>query len=315
MRRFGLSKRIVPLLSSLLLAVAFSQGASAADKTITMGKYPTLKIGFTSAHFLKFLPLSLDNAKKYIDYAAEQKLAFIELRDPIASLSLKEAETLAAYATKKKLELIYAVNVGLMDPNFWEVYSRAIANAKAFGGGLIARSAANGVEFDPADKKYWTADEFAKMVQLGNKAGNLARSSGLRFFVENGREGLKGDGTTTFGFADLFGDKGFNRNVGWQLDTANFFCVSRVPADPQAVKEFLDKNAAKIGYMHLKTSVKGVCQPALGDHELSFDAYFAASAKAGMPYIAIELDATNVKTLDELKDKFGQSLKYLTKTY
>jgi sugar phosphate isomerase/epimerase len=315
MRRSGLCQRVVPLFASLLLAVSFSQGASAASKTVTMAKYPTLKIGFTSAHFLKFLPISLENVKKYIDYAAEQKLGFVEVRDPIATLSLKEAEEIAAYAKSKKLELIYAVNPGLTDPNFWEVYSRAIGNAKAFGGPLIARSAANGVELDPADKKYWTADEFAKIIQIGNQAGNMARTFGLRFFVENGREGLQGDGSTTFGFADLFGDKGFNKNVGWQLDTANFFCVSRVPADPQAVKAFLDKNAAKIGYLHLKTSVKGVCQPALGDHELSFDAYFSAVAKVKMPYLAIELDATNVKTLDELKDKFGQSLKYLTKTY
>jgi sugar phosphate isomerase/epimerase len=310
-----ISKRIVPLLASLALAFMSSQGASAADKALTLSKYPNLKVGFTSAHFIKFLPVNFENAKKYIDYAKEKKLGFIELRDPIASLTLKESEALAAYAAKSKMELIYAVNVGLLDANFAEVFSRAIANSKAFGGPLIARSAANGVEFDPDAKKYWTAEEFAKMVQAGNQAGNTAKSFGLRFFVENGREGLKGDGVTTFGFADLFGDKGFNKNVGWQIDTANFFCVSRDPADPKAVQDFLEKNATKIGYMHLKTSTNHVCQPALGDHELSFNVIFAASAKANMPYLAIELDASTIKTLDELKAKFDASLAYLSKNY
>ncbi len=66
MRRSSLSRRVIPLLSSLLLAFALSHGASAADKALTMGKYPTLKIGFTSAHFLKFYPVSLGNVKTLI---------------------------------------------------------------------------------------------------------------------------------------------------------------------------------------------------------------------------------------------------------
>ena len=310
-----LSRRIVPLVSSALLALAFSHGAIAADKPLSMAKYPTLKIGFTSAHFLKFLPVSLENVKTLIDYAKQQKLSFVEVRDPVATLSLKEAQAIAAYAAKKNIELIYAVNVGLMDPNFQEVYSRAIANAKAFGGSAVVRAAANGKEFDPDTKKWWTAEEFATLVKIGNQAADQAKAFGLQFIVENGREGLQGDGQTTFGFADLFGDKGFNRNVGWQLDTANFFCVSREPADPQAVKAFFIKNAAKVGYMHLKTSVQHVCQQALSDHELPFDAFFGPSAKVNMPYIAIELDAGKIGTLDELKGKFGQSLKYLVKNY
>ena len=313
---FGVSLAKKNLVSAALALVFFSaNGACAADKPVSMSKYPTLKIGFTSAHFLKYLPVSLDNVKKLIDYAAQQHLSFVEVRDPVAQLSLKDCQAIAAYAAKKKMELIYAVNVGLLDANFSEVYSRAIANAKAFGGAGIVRVAANGKEFDPDGKKWWTAEEFAALVKSANQAADTAKSFGLQMIVENGREGLQGDGKTTFGFADLFGENGFNSNVGWQLDTANFFCVSREPADPQALKAFFYKNVKKVGYMHLKSSVQHVCQPVLVDHELSFNDFFSGSATANMPYLAIELDAGKMTSLDEVKDSFKKSVGYLTKNY
>ena len=39
-----------------------------------------------------------------IDYAAQQHLSFVEVRDPVAQLSLKDCQAIAAYAAKKKMD-------------------------------------------------------------------------------------------------------------------------------------------------------------------------------------------------------------------
>lgn len=299
------------LVLSLLLSflVVSSVPAFAAEGKIVLKQYPELKIGFTTAQFLKFLPTTAPNVKQLIDFAAAQGFAFVEVRDPSAKLSLADCKELAAYAGSKKIELIYAINTGLMDPAFAENFSRAIANAGAFNGPRVVRAAAFGPEFNQADKKYWTADEYALLVEKGNNAANMAKSFGLTFLFENALEGLKGDGVNTFGFSDLV--RGVNSNVGLQLDTANFFGVSRVYTEPQDAKAFFVANVGRTKYVHLKTSINKKTQPVIGDNELPFEEFFRPSVDAGMLYYAIELDPGSIKTLDQMFDNHKKSVEYL----
>jgi sugar phosphate isomerase/epimerase len=256
-----------------------------------MKKYPGLKIGFTTANFMKFLPPTLENVKQLIDFASKNEFSFIEIRDPNARLSLRECRELAAYATRKKVEIVYAMGVGLLDDNYWEIFSRGVANANVLPGPKVVRTALGGQEFsnDP-DKATWTGDEFAKLVKRADKAGNMATMFGLRFLVENGREALKGDGRDAFGLEEFFGPHGVNANVGLQMDVANFFCVSRAPARPEDVKAFVERNVSKVVYVHLKSSKDHKPQQVLDGNELPFEVFFSELQKAGKSYVAIELD-------------------------
>ena len=304
---------------ALVFAVmfAFVLNAFAADKNIKLSKFPTLKIGFTSQNFSKWLPPSVDNLKTIIDFASKKGFAFIELRDPKAGLSLSDVQEIGKYAKKKKIEVIYAMGIGGMDDKYFETFEHGLANAKALsalGGPKFVRTGANGAEMDADPKKqFWTAEEFPKLVKSLNKAGDTAKASGMKFFVENANEGLKGDGVATFGIADLFGPKGVNANVGFQLDMANFFCVSRVENSPADVQAFFEANVKKMGYSHLKTSIAKKPQQFLNGNELPFEVYFKSLAKNGKVYVTVE--HANADNLDAAYANHQKSIDYLLKTF
>jgi len=308
----GLFRKSFALAFAILFA--FVTTAFAADKTIKLSKFPELKIGFTSQNFSKWLPPNVENLKTIIDFASKKGFAFIELRDPNAELSLSAVQEIGKYAKKKKIEVIYAMGAGALDDKYFETFARGLANAKALGGPKFVRTGANGNEMNvDLKKQYWTADEFAKLVQNLNKAGDMAKASGMRFLVENANEGLKGDGVATFGITNLFGPKGVNANVGFQLDMANFFCVSRVENAPADVLAFFEANVKKMGYSHLKTSINHKPQQFLNGNELPFEAYFKPLAKNGKVYVAIE--HANADTLEDAYINHQKSIDYLTKNY
>ena len=300
---------------TMFVAVLFSSvSVFAADKSISLNKYPNLKIGFTSQNFSKWLPPTTTNLKTLIDYASQKGFAFIELRDPNAALSLNDAKEVAAYAKHKKIEVIYAMGVGTLDENYFDAFSRGLANAIAFDSPKIVRTGANGNEMNIDPKKqYWTADEFTKIVKNLNQAGNTAKTFGMNLYVENANEGLQGDGVTTFGIADLFGTKGVNSNVGFQLDMANFFCVSRVENSPTKVQAFFEANVQKVGYSHLKTSKNHKPQQFLDGNELPFEVYFNSLSKYDKAYVCIE--QANSDTLQDEYANTQKSIDYLLKNF
>ena len=201
------------------------------------------------------------------------------------------------------------MNIGLLDANFWEVFSRGLANAAVFDGPRTIRTAGPGLEFATNDKKtHWTFGELQKAVETANQAANMAKTFGLQYVVENGLEAIKGDGVSTFGTVELFGNA--NGNLGFQLDTGNFFCVSRMWTKPEEAQAFLEKYAGRMGYMHLKTSSKEhKVQQVIGDNELDFDTIFAIAAKAKSPYIGFELDQPS--TLEQAYENHKKSVEYL----
>ena len=302
------------LVACLFIIVLFGVSASAADKPIVLSKYPNIKLGFTSQNFSKWLPPTAPNLKTILDFASEKGFAFIELRDPNAGLSLSDAQEVAAYARQKNIEVIYAMGVGGLDANYFEVFSRGLANAMALDGPKFVRTGANGNEMalDPK-KQFWTAAEFPQLVKNLNKAANTAKTFGYTLYVENANEGLTGDGIATFGTADLFGPKGVNANVGFQLDMANFFCVSRVVNSPSDVQKFFEANVQKMGYSHMKTSKDRTPQTFLDGNELPFDVYLASLSKNGKVYVTVEL--VTADTLENAYLNHQKSVDYLLNNF
>ncbi len=297
----------------VLCLTSLSGSAYGGEGKIVLEKYPDLKIGFTTTNFLNVLPVSLENKKKLIDYAAEQGFSWIELRDPNADLTLAECKELAAYAKGKKIEVGYAIHKGLLDPVFGETFSRGLANAAVFEGPKTIRCLGCGPEFfRDSKKKTWTLEELYRAVRTANMAANRAKEFGLQLVVENALEALKGDGMCSFGTTEFFAN--VNSNVGWQLDTANFFAVAREYTDPVDAKKFLGENIGKMFYIHLKTSTsEHKVPPYLGDSELDFNAVFELMQKNRVPWVAIELARS--KTLEEAKKNHEKSVKYLKDNY
>ena len=298
----------------LILSLAFVGGSAySAEKNIVLNKYPDLKIGFTTANFLRALPVGLENTKKLIDFASDQGFTWIELRDPNAVLTLAECKQIAEYARGKKIEIGYALGAGLMDANFWEVFSRGLANAAVFDGPRTIRTAAPGDEFNIDPKKTaWTLKELHKAVKIANQAGNQARASGLKYVTENAFEVIRGDGLTSFGTTEYLAN--VNSNVLLQLDTGNFFCLGRNVAKPEDTSAFLEKHASKLVYIHLKTSSKDhKPQPVLSDNELDFNIVFSLMTKQKVPWVAIEL--VQAPTFQECSDNHKKSVDYLMKNY
>ncbi|HXZ35108.1 MAG TPA: hypothetical protein VEL68_03715, partial [Thermodesulfobacteriota bacterium] len=210
-------KKSLVLMSVGILVLAFLGTSAFAQQKMVLKKYPEIKLGFTTTNFLKPLPVSLDNKKKLLDLASELGCSWVEIRDPSASLIVDECKQLMAYAKSKNIELGYALQVGLLDPTFSEIFTRGLPNAAVFEGPRTIRSLAAGPEFDKDPKKTtWTLSELFKAVQVANRSANLARAAGLKYVVENSFQALKGDGATGFGMTEFAAN--VNSNLFFQCD-------------------------------------------------------------------------------------------------
>ena len=307
-----MKKTLICLAVGILVVAFFSAGAFAQQKMV-MKKYPEIKLGFTTTNFLKPLPVSLDNKKKLLDLASELGCSWVEIRDPSGSLSPEDCKQLMAYAKSKNLELGYALQVGLLDRSYGEIFSRGLANAPLFQGPGTIRTLAAGPEFDNDPKKTtWTLSELFKAVKVANGAANLARAAGLKYVVENSAQALKGDGVTGFGMTEFAAN--VNSNLFFQCDVANFFAVSRVVPKPEEAKAFMEKYAGRMPYIHIKTSTsEHKVLPVLAANELDFDTVFALMTKNKIRYAAVEL--TQPETYEECAGNLKKSFEYLVKNY
>ncbi len=307
-----MKKTLICLAVGILVVAFFSAGAFAQQKMV-MKKYPEIKLGFTTTNFLKPLPVSLDNKKKLLDLASELGCSWVEIRDPSGSLSPEDCKQLMAYAKSKNLELGYALQVGLLDRSYGEIFSRGLANAPLFQGPGTIRTLAAGPEFDNDPKKTtWTLSELFKAVKVANGAANLARAAGLKYVVENSAQALKGDGVTGFGMTEFAAN--VNSNLFFQCDVANFFAVSRVVPKPEEAKAFMEKYAGRMPYIHIKTSTsEHKVLPVLAANELDFDTVFALMTKNKIRYAAVEL--TQPETYEECAGNLKKSFDYLVKNY
>lgn len=306
-------KKCVIFMAVVMLAVAFLVGSAFAQQKMVLKKYPEMKLGYTTTNFLKPLPVSLENKKKLLDLAGDLGCSWVEIRDPSASLTVDECKQLMAYAKSKNIEIGYALQVGLLDPTYWEIFTRGLPNAAVFEGPRTIRTLAAGPEFasDPK-KKYWTLAELYKAIQKANRAANAARSMGLKYVVENAFEALKGDGVTGFGLSEFIANA--NSNMFLQCDTANFFAVSRVVTKPEEAKAFMEKYAARMPYIHIKaSSSEHKVLPVLAQNELDFDTVFSILTKNKVRYAAIEL--TQPDTFEACANNLKKSFEYLVKNY
>ncbi len=296
-----------------IFVVAFLSASAFAQQKMALKKYPEIKLGFTTTNFLKPMPVSLENKKKLVGLANELGCSWVEIRDPSGALSPEECKQLMAYAKSKNLEIGYALQVGLLDPTFWEIFSRGLANAPVFEGPRTIRTLASGQEFTKDPKKTtWTLSELFKAVRIANRAANLARAAGLKYVVENSAHALKGDGITGFGLTEFAAN--VNSNLFFQCDVANFFTASRVVPKPEEAKAFMEKYAGRMPYIHVKTSTpEHKVSPVLGPNELDFDTVFALLAKNKIRYAAVELTQPN--TYEECAGNLKKSFEYLVKNY
>jgi len=306
-------KKSLVFLAVGIFVVAFFSASAFAQQKMVLKKYPEIKLGFTTTNFLKPLPVSLENKKKLVDLASELGCSWVEIRDPSGALSPEECKQLMAYAKSKNLELGYALQVGLLDPAYWEIFSRGLANAPVFEGPRTIRTLAAGSEFDKDPKKTtWTLSELFKAVQVANRAANLARVAGLKYVVENSTHALKGDGVTGFGLTEFAAN--VNSNQFFQCDVANFFAVSRVVAKPEEVKAFMEKYASRMPYIHIKaSSSEHKVLPVLAQNELDFDTVFSILTKNKIQYAAIEL--TQPDTFEACANNLKKSFEYLVNNY
>ena len=306
-------KRSLVCLAVGILVVAFFSAGAFAQQKMALKKYPEIKLGFTTTNILKPLPVSLENKKKLLDLASQLGCSWVEIRDPSGSLSPEDCKQLMAYAKSKNLELGYALQVGLLDRSYWEIFSRGLANAPLFQGPGTIRTLAAGPEFDNDPKKTtWTLSELFKAVKVANMAANTARAAGLKYVVENSAHALKGDGVTGFGLTEFAAN--VNSNLFFQCDVANFFATSRVVPKPEEAKAFMEKYAGRMPYIHVKTSSpEHKVLPVLAANELDFDTVFALMTKNKIRYAAVEL--TQPDTFEECAGNLKKSFDYLVKNY
>jgi len=307
-------KIFVSLVIVVLCGALIVTDIDAAPKAkIVLKKYPDFKIGILANNFIKPLPLTKDNMKKVMDWTSENGFAWMEIRDPRADLTYAECKELARYAVSKKIEIIYALNIGFLDPQFNEAFYRGCANAALFPGPKVIRTSAPGPEFNADPKKStWTAEEFDKLLGVANNAANVAKLLGLELVVEHAFEAMQGDGVSSFGMVEIQ-TKG-NTNIGSQYDTANFFAVSRAPVSPEAAKGYFERFAKKTYYVHIKTCGKdNVVTNSITDHVLDLGVIFDILAKAKVNYLGIEIPQQ--AKFEDVQENLRKSAAYLKSKY
>lgn len=259
-------------------------------RRIVFNEYPDMKLGFTTQNFINAAPVSVDNVKAFIDYANQQGYSWIELRDPQASLTIEECHTIAAYARDHNVEIIYSIQRGLLDGDFWDIFRRGLKNAAVFDGPGIYRALTTGKEFDADPSKLgWNKAEFEQALDTANRAAAIARDHKVRFAVENSNGDIDGYGKPYYGLAEFFDTA--SPDVAWQLDTANFFWVPSVEITARQAESFTRKYAPRIAYIHLKSARDRKALPILDGNPLDFETIFSIMNEHKVCYIAIELDA------------------------
>jgi sugar phosphate isomerase/epimerase len=310
-----MNKNIFVSLLIVILCGAFivTDIEAAPKEKIVLKKYPDFKIGILANNFIKPLPLTKDNMKKIMDWTSENGFAWMEIRDPRADLTYAECKELAAYAVSKKIEIIYALNIGFLDPQFNEVFYRGCANALLFPGPKVIRTSAPGPEFNTDPKKStWTKEEFEKLIAVANNAANVAKSLGLDLVVEHAFEAMQGDGVASFGMVEI--QTLGNTNIGSQYDTANFFAVSRAPVSAEAAKGYFEKFANKTRYVHIKTCGKdNVVTDVITDNVLDLGVIFDIVAKAKINYLGIEIPQQ--AKFEDAQTNLRKSAAYLKSKY
>jgi len=305
MRRALLTILGIFLLSCLIVGQPLAADVNTGKK-IRVTKYPGMKLGYLSAIFLTAgMGPTLENELALIDLASEQGFAWMEIRDPNAALTVAECRAINAYGILKHIELSYAINKGPLDSDYPQVIEKALKNAAEFTKGpRTIRVPESNMEFMNDPKKMaWTEEEFKKALQIQYDVAKKAKTVGLQFVNENANLPVSGP----YGF-EAYMDAA-DKIIGWQLDTANMFCISKMHTDPKESDRVIRKFASRIFYTHLKSSVNGVCQPVLGDNELDNAIILSILAQNKKNYVAIEV--AQVKSVDEQKANLIKSLEYL----
>ena len=301
-------KAFVPcILFTLSFALLACQRSGDENEDPVFVSHPDLRLGLTTQSFTGCVPVTRDDVLELVRFANEKGLRFMEIRDPEASLSVEDCKAIGSFAASCDIEVVYAIQKGLLDPDYWETFERALKNAKQFEGPPFFRAVANGHEFASDESKtQWTKEEFDRLVEYAEKSGQLAAEVGLTFVVENGYERISGvDGG--YGLSDML--DATSAKVGWQYDVGNFFGVSRDRASVEEVVAFMDRYADRLAYSHLKASQNGENLPHLDWNELPFATLFEYFARHGTPDIAIELQCLN--SAEEMYADIENGLKYL----
>ncbi len=292
----------------LFVASVFVGGCGSGDRRVSFRQYPEMKLGFTTQNFIKVVPVSVESAKMFVSYARSEGYAWMELRDPDASLTPDECEEIAAFARANGVEVVYSAQRGLLDGDFMEIFDRAITNAAAFDGPRWCRVLVANSEYHPNRLKYgWTKEEFEKAVAVANQAAGIAKANGFMLAAENSNGDIDGRDKPYYGLAEFF--DAADEGVLWQFDTANFFWVPQAKITPAAAEEFLRKYASRLSYIHLKSAKDGKALPVLDGNPLDFETIFAIADDNGCRYIAIELDAITDER--QIYKNQSKSLRYL----
>jgi sugar phosphate isomerase/epimerase len=296
----------IKLIPVFILVSVLSTCAPKSEKNMKLN-YPGVKLGFSTQNFLAAMPVDVENLKEILDFAASEGFDFIELRDPSADLSEADCRVLSEYAGEKNIKVIYEIHKDLFNPEFLEVFERAVRNTAIFGEPGILRSILSWSEFaSDENKKGWTAGELEQITALADSCARAAEDHEVRLILENIIEPWFGAGENK-GLDDFFAATSV---VGLQFDTANPFLPScRGQADPRAVTEYLSTIPDRWVTTHLKCGAEGTFQPTLMDNPLPYSNVLELMSENRVIWAALEL--LGVENKEECKENHRKSLNYL----
>ena len=183
--------------------------------------YPKLKIGFSTQNFKQAMPMDLKNLIEIIEYASDEGYQFIQLRDELGQIPVKDCEELAKVTKENNIDVIYEIHKNPLDFDFSEVFKRGLQNTLLLPGPGIMRTIVSGSEFDSdVDKIGWNKKELEQLINLSEECASIAIANNVRFIVENFNEPFFGNDMNYFGLSDFF-----NRTqlTGLQFDICNPF--------------------------------------------------------------------------------------------
>jgi len=275
---------------------------------LTLVEYPNLKVGFSTQDFQNAVPVDVENLTEIIEYASREGYHFIELRDELALLTIKECNLLADVARNNKIDVIYEIHKNLLDSDYEEVFERGLLNTLLFPGPGILRTLISKSEFDvDVNKKGWTKNELDKLTKVAEHSASVAKNKNIQFIVENFNEAFFGDGLTYYGLTDFFANTSL---TGLQFDISNpFRNTSRQKANPKKVAQYLSTLGNRWVTTHLKTALGGEMQPILTDNPLSIEEVITLMGSQNVLYVTLEL--AGVIDKQQCYDNHATSIQYL----
>jgi len=258
-----------------------------------------MKLGFTTAVFEKELQDKEITLQDIVEFAQQNRIEAIELRE--GCVEDYDGEALRQLARRyRKIHFTYAIKNNCLDERDEEKVRSAIELSASLSEEPVLRLVADG-EIIKSEKRRYTSQEKGKIADKLKTYADIANRHGVMLGLENAREPIED-------IKHIIDQVG-SRSVGVTFDPGNLTSIAIAREDPLKALESLKVSEIKL--VHLKQTVNGEPQTHISDGDINIKELLDRLNSMGYRGIV----CLEPKSAKGCRDSLKLSIEYMNKSY